>query len=285
MPEEGNPNGEGKDNEPNARVELYIPPSVIDSYKAEQVKSHGLEKWKFTVEILTLLAIVAYAVIAYDQGCSMRQATEATQKAAGAAEQAAETASRQLEMADRPWIKEIVSSGAQFMIDRGAISWAVLVKAENVGNSVATGVFVEAKLIAMKDADYFDGPANAMNQFCDDIAKQSPINPKRWGVSIFPNDAGDLLGASPIMFPKEVEEAVLDGGATLGKSIFPMIIGCIDYQFATSSVRHQTRFIYDVIYRDPETGTNQPFVPIGKGSLPMEAMILYRHRVSGQFAY
>jgi len=92
MPEEGKPKSDGTDPEPNARVELYVPPSVIESYKAQQAKSHGLEKRRFAVEILTFLAIVAYAIIAYYQWSSLREATQASKKSADAATSAARIA-------------------------------------------------------------------------------------------------------------------------------------------------------------------------------------------------
>jgi hypothetical protein len=226
---------------------------------------------------LALFALIQAIVIAFQ--------IRPLRNSAYAAKEAATTASRQLEMADRPWLKEIVSADAPFMFDsKGNISWAVLVTANNVGHSVATGVFAEGKLIVLHGADYIDGPAKEMNLFCDRIAKPDPINPRRWGVSVFPNDSGELLPVSVIMTSSDIESASVDGGAVLGKSIFPMLVGCIDYQFSTSETRHQTRFIYDVFYQDPKTGTNQPFISVGK-TLPMKGLVLSRHRISGQFAY
>jgi hypothetical protein len=236
--------------------------------------------------VAVIMAVFTFflALFAFIQAFLLGLQIRPLQNSADAAQKAAGTASRQLEMADRPWLKEIVSSNAPFLIDNGSISWAIRVQVTNVGHSVATGAFVEGELIALHGADYVDGPANEMNRFCDKIAKTSPINPRMWGISVFPTDTNDLLGPSVIIFKPDVESASVDGGATLGKSIFPILVGCIDYQYPTSETRHQTRFIYDVFYRDPKTGTNQPFVSLGK-TLPMNDMVLWRHRVSGQFAY
>jgi hypothetical protein len=179
-----------------------------------------------------------------------------TKKTADAADQSAKAASRQLEMIDRPWLKEIVRPNADFLYNDGGFSWAINVQLQNVGHSVATGAFVAGKLIAanIQNADLVDGPANAMNKFCDTIASESPINPRRWGVSVFPGDIDSVLGLSPILFPNDIKGNVVDGGKTLGRSIFPILIGCVDYQYSASSIRHQTRFIYDVFWKDPSTG-------------------------------
>lgn len=262
-------------NNPNATpvtvvIDSIPPPQPIN--EEQRAKAHDeerKERLKSGLEIVATFIALCLLVANWFQGCQ-------TKHAADSAKIAATTASRQLEMADRPWLKESVTSDAPFLFQNGAISWAVLVRASNVGHSVATGVFVQTKLIALVGADYVDGPRQQLNEFCDKVANTA-INPTKWGVSVFPNDSSDLP-SSLIMWPKEVQANSIDGGADLGRSIFPMLIGCIDYQYPTSEHRHQTRFIYDVLYK------TQPFISIGK-TLPMEGIRLSRHSVSGQYAY
>lgn len=200
-----------------------------------------------------------------------------------ATKNATRIASRQLEMADRPWLRDDVIPKANFIFDKGSISWGVLIKGENVGHSVATGVFAEATLIALHGADYVDGPTKELNKFCDRFPNSRTKPPNQWGVSVFPNDFTEIPYAV-IMMADDVERASVDGGTALGNSIFPMLIGCIDYQYSTSDKRHQTRFIYDVFYKDLEAATPQPFISMGK-TLPVAGMILKRHSISGHFAY
>lgn len=227
--------------------------------------------------IAIFLSGLGYTVFAGLQWC-------ANKKAADAAYNASVTASRQLEMVDRPWIKESVKSGAKFQSDKnGNITWAINIQGVNVGHSVATGMFVQGKLIAMRGADYVDGPSAQLKEYCDGLAKTKIRSAENWGVSVFPGDHADLpFGING--WEKDIKPAIIDGGQKLGPSIFLMFIGCIDYEYPTSNFRHQTRFIYDVFHKDPTSGENDPFLSLEK-TFPSEEMVLWPHRVSGQFAY
>jgi hypothetical protein len=108
--------------------------------------------WQNGIHVATVFTVLLYTTFAALQW-------RANQKAADAAHDAAATASRQLEMADRPWIKESITVDVPFASRANAgASWAVLIKATNVGHSVATGVFASAELIAPPLRNYFDEP-------------------------------------------------------------------------------------------------------------------------------
>ena len=144
-------------------------------------------------------------------------------------------------------------------------------------------MFVQGKLIAMRGADYVDGPSAQLKEYCDGLAKTKIRSAENWGVSVFPGDHADLpFGING--WEKDIKPAIIDGGQKLGPSIFLMFIGCIDYEYPTSNFRHQTRFIYDVFHKDPTSGENDPFLSLEK-TFPSEEMVLWPHRVSGQFAY
>ena len=53
------------------RSELNIPPSIIDRYDADQKEKYRLERWKFRVEILTLIGIFCAAAVALYQWRAM----------------------------------------------------------------------------------------------------------------------------------------------------------------------------------------------------------------------
>jgi hypothetical protein len=85
-----------QDTSPILRAELQIPHSVTDACHSEQKRKYRLEWWKFCVEILTLLAITAYAVIAYHQWGAMKDAADATKKSADATTKAVQIAENTL---------------------------------------------------------------------------------------------------------------------------------------------------------------------------------------------
>ena len=68
-------------------------------------------------------------------------------------------------------------------------------------------------------------------------------DPKLWDSSIFPSHYADYP-QSPILWPKDIEKAAVDGGEKIGQSIPLMLIGCIAYDYPTALRIHRTGFIY-----------------------------------------
>jgi hypothetical protein len=204
---------------------------------------------------------------------------DAAKRAAGAARRSADTASRQLEMTDRPWIRDTVTSAFEIGWQHGSyLGWAVGIRIENVGHAVATGIFPEVKLIAIEGADFIDYPRREAKKICDDVdARFEKIkgDPPAWAASVYPGAAVDSQGHDVYLLPSEVEKKTFDGGAILGKSINPMLVGCIGYHFPSSEHAHHTGFIYVLSHSDDAT-LPQPttvFFGIGK-NIPKDKVTL-----------
>jgi hypothetical protein len=245
------------------------PPSPPGCDYSKKEPKRWFKRWKpyvFLLNLATFIAVVWYACITHSMWKEMQQQTSISQK--------------QLETADRPWLKETVTSTAPFLANNGAFSWGVIIRVTNVGHSVATGVFAPAILIAPKSGDYFDEPLAKLKDFCDKISN-TRIDPSRYGVSIFPGDYADIT-ASPILFPNDVNHASFDDRGN--KAVEPMLVGCIDYQFPASEKRHQTRFIYDVFDKS-KPSAQSVFIAVGK-TVPKDQIGLVRHfAVGGEYAY
>jgi len=225
------------------------------------------EQTGHVVAFATLVALIAY--------------TRYTIKIYKAANHTADAAYRQLETLDRPWLKEGIVSNFAFTFDsRGSVSWSVLITVTNVGHSVATGVSAPAILIAPQIGGYFQEPLTKLTEFCDEVAN-TPTNPAKYGVSIFPGDHVDIP-ASPVFLSKDVNRVSFDDQGS--RAIEAMLIGCVDYQFPTSNKRHPTRFIYDVFDKSKPPGP-KVFITVGK-TLPKDQVGLFRHvAVGGEYAY
>jgi len=65
---------------PILRTELQIPHSIIDTYNTNQYKKNRLERWKFGIEVLTLVVITGYTCIAYHQWKEMHTSTVAVKE-------------------------------------------------------------------------------------------------------------------------------------------------------------------------------------------------------------
>ncbi len=226
---------------------------------------------KFIVEVVGIVAALAVIIIYVCQLHQMSQQSGAMK--------------HQLEMTDRPWIKDSVVSAFEMGWQHGSyLGWAVTVRTENVGHSVATGIFPEVKLIAIEGADFIDSPRREAKTVCDDVdARFDKIkgDPIAWATSVFP-EASLEFPQNVHLLPSEVEKKSFNGGVSLGKSVMPMLVGCIVYHYPSSEHAHHTGFVYLLSHSDdpalPEPTT--VFFGIGK-DIPKDKVIL---RKVGQFA-
>jgi hypothetical protein len=265
---------------PPSVTAMQVPPSPNGDSKSEKKQRDCFDYMEIGIQSFGILVLLAYTTFAAFQWCAMK-------KAAQAAKESADTASRQLEMEDRPWLKDTVRSGSDFIFQNNntTVSWAVLVRAENVGHSVATAIYPEAKLITIRGADCLDGPRHQVTQLCDNLSKRFEAvksDPSVWGNSVFPGDSTEIP-LNVFLGPSDIGSTSIDGGRGLGKSIFPMLIGCVEYHYATSEKPHFTGFVYVLSHTDdPAVPTAaQVFFSIGK-NVP-KADIMFTK--SAQYAY
>jgi hypothetical protein len=219
----------------------------------------------FLLNFATFIAVAWYACVTRNMWKEIK-----TQTATG---------QRQLEMMDRPWIKDNVLSAFQMGWQHGSyLGWAVTIRAENVGHSVATGIFPEVKLIAIRGADFIDYPRREARKVCDDASAQFEkikSDPSAWGASAFPEAPRDFGGYNVYLLPSEVENNSFDGGANMGKSIAPMLVGCIAYRYPSSEHTHHTGFVYMLSHSDDPAlaESTRVFFGIGK-NIPKEKIVL-----------
>jgi hypothetical protein len=210
------------------------------------------------------------AAAALKQSTETEAIAKAAQTQATASLVAANAAKGSLEMADRPWIKGSVTSTSALMFQNGAVSLAVTIRTENVGHSVATAIFPQAKLITIHGADFIDGPRRQAKQLCDEVSdrfERVKSSPSVWSNAIFPGESSEFASGG-FLLPPEINSTTVDAGANLGQSITLMLIGCIEYHYATSDKPHRTWFLYTLSHNVnpvPCPGCQgQIFFPIGK---------------------
>lgn len=251
---------------------VLVPTPLTDEERETKRKKQGRKAISFWVNIATLAVLSLYTLF--------------TILIWSGNNKSAEYSHRQLEMIDRPWIKDNVQSASEFLFQNGGISWAVTLNAANVGKSVATEIYPDAKLIAIRGADFLDGPRQQVSELCNSLSLKfqdvKKTYPSIWNSSIFPGDTLPLP-RGVILWAKDINADVsFDGGAQLGKSVNPMLIGCIVYHYGNSDTAHHTGFVY-VLSHNEEPSTPESarvFFSIGK-TLPKDSIVL---RKFGEFA-
>jgi hypothetical protein len=106
-------------------------------------------------------------------------------------------------------------------------------------------------------------------------------NPVVWSNAIFPGEYSEFMW-NVFLLPSDMKDAVMDGGVNVGKSVMPMLIGCIEYHYATSEKPHHTWFVYTLAHNDDPTLAEpmRVFFSLGK-TVPKANMVLIK---ADQFA-
>lgn len=245
----------------NPQPAPQVQPSPKGKRNREHCRPDQTPWWKYGLEIAAILVGGLVAVI-YGRQLNVME--------------------RQLEMTDRPWIKDVVRSNSDFLANNGAFSWAVTIRTENVGHSVATAIFPQTKLIAIQGADFIDAPRRKARELCDEVSarfEKVKNDPVVWSNAIFPGEWSEF-GDNPILWPTDIKGATFEAGTT--KNVFPVLIGCIEYHYATSEKPHRTWFVYTLSHNDNPAlePSSRVFFSIEK-TIPNANMVLIK---SDQFA-
>lgn len=210
-----------------------IQPPPEHTQKPCQCGHHKTPLWKIHLDIATLAAIIIYAGFTYGILLQTKKSTQ--------------TASRQLEMIDRPWIKVDLKPWVDFSFQNGNASWGVELITTNVGHSVASAIYPRARLLALPIGDVIDGPRNAAEQLCAEVARLFESvrkYPVVWEDSIFPQGGPITYPQNIIVIPSEIEKQSFDGGPKVGRGVTLAVVGCVEYHYASSDKPHRTGVAY-----------------------------------------
>jgi hypothetical protein len=244
-----NPNGQGQ------------PPTLIDKTNNRIMRA----------TIVIAAATCIYAVIASLQWCTMSKQLDI-------ANGQLLTMQKQLELTDRSWIKlNLALNGPLTFKDRNRnifVFFNVIMK--NIGHSTAIKVkFAYDVYLAPFNQDFFKEPLKRQKELCNRLSTESPDALHEVVDTIMPGD--EYIGAT-------------SGGATITKSslihlgtlpafIDPIVYGCVDYQYGSSTTHHSTPFVYHITQPDPLTGHNKMIV-IGH-NIPADKLTLERYFYGG----
>ena len=190
------------------------------------------------------------------------------------------TMQRQLELANRPWIKVVSITTLDFPGPQPAAltiqqygpnsTWANLVVSvaiKNIGPSVAVNTNVELMPLTpdLAQHDWGKDMLATETAFCTNARKRQPIHDAE-AVTIFPNDE-PFARHWTLMFaidPKRVQHPNVAWAASNQAGWLALSVGgCITYQSAVSKKVYQTGFIYDLTGRAKGINGFLGVIPLG----------------------
>lgn len=230
------------------------------------------------------IAASIYALIAACQTYELRKAAEAAQRSANFAQ-------RQLEITDRPWISVEATSNTEWVPNAliggplifdasGRGSLTVELTLRNIGRSVATDVYVRQEVIATSiDAASLRIPIDEQKRICGGQntyagSKSAYMTDPRY--TIFPNDYQIEFSKSTFDTHNLVDTLP---GLKRGKPVIPYLLGCVDYEYGSLSVNHQTGFIYEVLGGRDHQGIQT------SDSVPVNKLTFEPYTFGGKYAY
>jgi hypothetical protein len=225
-----------------------------------------------------------------DQTVIQSESSIATQKAANAAESAADTARYALVVSERPWLKVDVQMDAPITFDAGgSATIQVTLTATNIGHSIAKFVAFDPGIaVAIDDATEFNDAAARQKIECDRFRQETP--PWRTASDvIFPGDTASMVYSVRVPVPKvDMSRAIAPTSSANEHILHPSIYGCVNYQFplvpSEAKVNHQTRFLFSI--SGVNAGPSGPiWAPIIIGvTTPVERLVVRRTPFMGSDA-
>jgi hypothetical protein len=162
----------------------------------------------------------------------------------------------------RPWIPPSVRiSGPLHHEPDGGLNITLQFALVNTGHSPASYVFPSSHFY-LRRKDHRDDLSEQQN-WCRK-ERQRPVSPRDIGVTVFPNETAPI----PQIVVSVSKNDLVEGTEPHTKWLFPVIVGCINYQFDFAGGWHQSRYIYWVskIDRAP--------ISVEEGDIPAEKLFL-----------
>jgi hypothetical protein len=205
---------------------------------------------------------------------------------AQAARDAADVANKTLIASRRPWVSVDVTLGKplEFETGTGLLRLTLQFAMKNIGNDPAFYVFPHFEIVS---GGIHGGPGSVkrkLEEVCGEIKTRKGVN--TGGITLFP-DQPIRQSLNVGMAKSEMDAELARGIPTpeelhVPKTISPIIVGCVDYQFGDPREHHQTWFAYEIWDKGTDTfRMDGPAVvvtdgPIAEGRLALIPMLIER---------
>lgn len=231
----------------------------------------------------TVASVFATVVIACIYWSQLGQMTIST----GAAKSAAETASKQLELLDRPWISVALIPESPLAFSSDQLQFNLRVHLKNVGHAVATNVVIDH--VAFLTPDPFHVVLSRQKALCEKTAEDTTgMNNGRLEMTLFPGSEDTSLFIGSNISMHEIMSNLIDThNPNFHDKVFGPVylVGCVDYQYSASPTHHQTRFAYQIGRVLPNFPPDVPaLIKVGE-SVPTENVGMNRWIFGGDQAY
>lgn len=259
------------DSLPVLRTDFDIPTAVQAQKKPKDDKKNSLDFYLAFIHTATMLAVVWYACINSKMLDKMKEST-------GAATASSNTAQKQLEMTERPWISVKMTISSPFVFDVNGAHVGLKVAIKNIGHSPAVRIWPDAELVIMPP-NQTNELTTERNRFCAQTKVPQEKLPQI-GDTLFP-DEPDEQEWELHMKRVDIERA----SNREGGFIMPVIIACVPYHSTFNESTYLTAKIREVVWITEEgRGPVVAFHVVDNGATPINRLDLFSRLFGANYA-
>ena len=257
--------------------------------RAEEASEYGVffgRRLKITDALLTLFTLLL-VIVGIGQGIFLYRTDRGTHKAANAAKDSADVASKTLIATQRPWINSEIRIASDFIFgeSEARVTFAYILK--NIGNAVATNIQVTPKLIPFQFGKISGEPPNIkievpqtrptaeLKALCEDGTRLLD-NPHAadfmGGHVIFPNDS--IPDAVNIHIPNA--DINMARAQSAYKSLIPVLLFCVTYRSPFNDKAHYTGHAFQLFRKDFKSPGGAREINPDEGNVPANQLVLMR---------
>lgn len=178
------------------------------------------------------LAALVYSYFAYQQWQVTKDSADAANKAAVAAKEAADTAARQLEMSERPWVSSAATISSPFWMDENGANLILKFEMVNIGHTPAIGTFTYPKFFPLSSAQ--QESESQEKQTCESAIRITRFSDE----TLFPNTTPTSKEVKFFWSPEELAKHSAHGFLSI------QIVTCTAYRSSYSNTIYSSPQIY-----------------------------------------
>jgi hypothetical protein len=207
--------------------------------------------WTFAATVVMAVAAALYTHYARKQLKAINDQFPELHTSAEAAKKSADTAARQLELAERPWVSAGIAIAGPFDFTVNGANIHLKLHLQNTGPSPALNTVIEGRPV---DSAFTGGPDTLQmrDEACNaanGMIQKFPTS----GIALFPNNPFEQT-LTWTFTASELAKNHGAGSRVPGVIVWPAIVICIGYQppFDPTKIYH-TSYILDLFKTDPIT--------------------------------
>jgi hypothetical protein len=230
--------------EPEIKAEIKFDEQTILDSDINNERNYRLQNSIRWATWFAFAAALIYATIAALQFNEMQKATKSTGKVAT-------VAAKQLDLAERPWVKMSISPSA-LKVDQYGLTAQIRIVTQNSGNSPAVSVVMKSEMLL--DSGWQElRIAEERTKLCGELKKLASENREEFE-TIFPGTA-ETPKFWNLTVPKTDVDKTIQTGVDRG---IPLVVSCVVYRSTFNDTFHETAYTSTIMTVENGMGMGIP---------------------------